>query len=107
MSDSLGRLYNKDSILEWLLRRTEAFGDGEETLGGRVKSLKDVVELKLEVVLEHSNGKSEQWVCPMTRKELRPGIKAVYLVPCGHVFSEGTIREVGDSQSGCLLVSSI
>jgi hypothetical protein len=58
----------------------------EELLAGRVASLKDVVEVKF----EKDDGK---WVCPVTRKELGASIKAVYLVPCGHAFSEVAVRE--------------
>jgi len=85
-------LYNKDSIIEWLLKGVEAFGDGEEVLEGRIHSLKDVVEVKFE----------EGRICPVSRKELGPGTKAVYLVPCGHAFSESAVKEVGGG--GCLKV---
>lgn len=105
VSDSSGRLYNKDSILEWLLRGTEAFGDGEEVLEGRVKNLRDVVEVKFEV-LEGEGGKREKWVCPVSRKELGPGVRSVYLVPCGHAFSECAVKEVGGSNDVCLQVCS-
>ncbi|CAZ81621.1 unnamed protein product [Tuber melanosporum] len=86
VSDSAGVLYNKDSIIEWLLKGVEAFGDGEEVLEGRIHSLKDVVEVKFE----------EGRICPVSRKELGPGTKAVYLVPCGHAFSESAVKEVGE-----------
>ena len=79
-------LYNKDSIIEWLLKGVEAFGDGEEVLEGRIHSLKDVIEVKFE----------EGRICPVSRKELGPGAKAVYLVPCGHAFSESSVKEVGE-----------
>lgn len=102
MSDSSGRLYNKDSILEWLLRGTEAFGDGEEVLGGRVKSLKDVLEVKFELLKDE--GEAGKWACPISRKELGPGIRSVYLVPCGHAFSESAVKEVGGSDGVCLQV---
>lgn len=104
VSDSSGKLYNKDSILEWLLRGTEAFGDGEEVLGGRVKSLKDIQEVKFEVLKEEGEKKAERWICPVSRKELGPGVRSVYLVPCGHAFSESAVKEVGGSDSICLQV---
>lgn len=110
VSDSLGRLYNKDSIIEWLLRGQEAFGDGDEILEGRVKSLRDVVEVNFESIEEDTkadseNARSERWVCSISRKELGPGVKAVYIVPCGHAFSESAVKEVGGSHQGCLVVS--
>ena len=120
VSDSAGNLYNKDAILKFLIPSEEVEGisskaDCEEILQGRVKGLRDVVELKLEVDTEHidtgaaknnnnnGNGRvSERWVCPITTKQLGPSVKSVYLVPCGHVFSEEAIREMkGDK---CLQV---
>lgn len=110
VSDCLGLLYNKDSILEWLLRGLEAFGDGEEVLGGRVKSLRDVVPVRFESLpddlkADSESARAERWVCPVSRKELGSGVKSVYIVPCGHAFAESAVREVGGSESGCLVVS--
>ena len=85
--------------------------DNEEVLEGRVRSLKDVVEIKFQS--EEGEGaeksgraspKGPKWVCPITNKALGPGVKAVYLVPCGHAFLESAIREV--SGENCLQVSS-
>jgi hypothetical protein len=128
VSDSAGNLYNKDAILKFLIPSEEVEGisskaDCEEILQGRVKGLRDVVELKLEVDTEHTatgtagnnnnnnninnnnngNGKmSERWICPITTKQLGPSVKSVYLVPCGHVFSEEAIREMkGDKCLQC------
>ena len=102
MSDSAGNLYNKDAVLQFLLPGDEREGisnksDCEEILGGRVKSIRDVVEVKFE--LENNNGQSSEernanFVCPVTNKQLGPSVKSVYLVPCGHAFSEGAIREM-------------
>lgn len=114
VSDSVGNLYNKDAILKFLLPGEDDEGisskaDCEEILQGRVKGLRDVVELKFEVDTERvePDGRNarpgERWICPITTKELGPNVKSVYLVPCGHVFSEEAIREMkGDK---CLQVS--
>ncbi|PWY77191.1 DUF602-domain-containing protein [Aspergillus sclerotioniger CBS 115572] len=102
VSDSVGNLYNKDAVLEFLLPAEEIDGisskaDCEEILGGRVKGLRDVVELKFEVDTER-----EAWICPATAKQLGPNVKSVYLVPCGHVFSEEAIRQLrGDKCLQC------
>jgi hypothetical protein len=117
VSDSAGNLYNKDAILKFLLPGEDLEGisskaDCEEILRGRVKGLRDVVELKLELDTEHvSEGRNglerttERWVCPVTTKQIGPSVKAVYLVPCGHVFSDEAIREMkGDK---CLQVSDV
>lgn len=96
VSDSAGTLYNKDAILEQLLPKDDdvpasLIKEKEDVLQGRVKGLRDVVEVKFTVVKE---GKDEKKICPITSKELGPSTKAVYLVPCGHAFSEVAIREV-------------
>ncbi|KAL1968532.1 hypothetical protein VTN77DRAFT_1742 [Rasamsonia byssochlamydoides] len=116
VSDSVGNLYNKDAILRFLLPGEDESGgiiskaDCEEILQGRVKSLRDVVELQFEIDTEHvqidrnpcSGRRSERWICPITTKELGPNVKSVYLVPCGHVFSEEAIREMkGDKCLTC------
>lgn len=64
--------------------------------------------MKFESVDDEGGKKSpdaNRWVCPVSRKELGPGTKAVYIVPCGHAFAETAVREVGDSHTGCLTVS--
>lgn len=118
VSDCVGNLYNKDAVLQFLLPGDDAEGissksDCEEVLCGRVKSLRDVVELQFEVDTEraehpsdrtnaHRHERREGWICPITAKPLGPSVKSVYLVPCGHVFAEEAIRQLkGDK---CLQV---
>lgn len=107
-------------MLQFLLGGDDAEGissksDCEEILCGRIKSLRDVVELHFEVDTEldehptdHSHvsrhQRREGWICPITAKPLGPNVKSVYLVPCGHVFAEEAIRQLkGDK---CLQVGS-
>ncbi|RDW66455.1 hypothetical protein BP6252_10090 [Coleophoma cylindrospora] len=92
VSDSGGNLYNKDAVIEYLIPNDEApQKDKEKVLQGRVKSLKDVVEVKFKV---EKSGREEKRLCPITSKELGPLTKSVYLVPCGHAFAEAAIKEV-------------
>lgn len=110
VSDSLGRLFNKDSIIEFLLPADDANAskrtEQEALLQGLVKSLKDVVEVIFEVdeaatevakARRDGGHRSEKWICPITRQELGAGSKAVYLVPCGHAFSGIAVKEVAGS----------
>ena len=95
VSDSGGNLYNKDAVLKFLLPGDDAEGisskaDCEEILQGRIKGLRDVVELKF----ENGDNPGELWTCPITNKRLGPNVKSVYLVPCGHTFAEEAIREM-------------
>ena len=119
VSDCVGNLYNKDAILQFLLPGDDVEGisskaDCEAVLCGRVKGLRDVVEVKFEVDSERggptstgaaagNGGRSEGWICPVTAKQLGPNVKSVYLVPCGHAFSEEAIRQLKDDK--CLQVS--
>ena len=109
VSDALGTLYNKDAVLDYLLdvgkeggevekaeleRRGEAFKD-------RLRGLRDVVEVHFQL---EGEGGSQRWICPVTGKQLGPGTRAAYLVPCGHTFGETVFREMpGDV---CLVVRS-
>jgi hypothetical protein len=126
VSDAAGILYNKDSIIEFLLKDD---GDAEKaemkkiggvkdselgTFGDRVKGLKDVVEVKFEIeekkqqqqgVGETStNDMGEKWKCPITGERLGVGSKAVYIVPCGHAFAGSVIKEI--AEKACLTVCS-
>lgn len=104
VSDGTGLLYNKDSVIEYLLAE-EKNAEQEKVLDGRVKGLKDVVEIKFEVADEEAsmdkrNGsgssRSEKWVCPVTREAMGANAKAVYLVPCGHAFAGNVVKEVDE-----------
>lgn len=111
VSDWSGQLYSKDAVLQQLLEagggqeREELCHDAGFNL--RVKGLKDLVEVKFEVdedseLNETGSSSKLKWVCPITKKKLGPGVKAIYLVPCGHAFLESVIKEVpGDN---CLQV---
>lgn len=43
---------------------------------------------------KNDSSKQEKRICPITGKELGPNTKAIYLVPCGHAFSEAAVKEV-------------
>ncbi|KAF8991376.1 Rtf2 RING-finger-domain-containing protein [Cyathus striatus] len=96
VSCALGKIYNKDSIIEYLLDKS-LYGDGEK-ICGHIKSLKDVKELKLtpnptpstpESDLEHA-----QFVCPLTLKEMNGAQPFVYIATCGCVFTQAGLKTV-------------
>lgn len=94
VSDCSGKLYNKDTILEYLVEGSRK-EDAERITQGSIKSLKDVVEVKFEAGASDGMKASKvTWVCPITGDKLGPSSKAVYLVPCGHAFSGVAIKEV-------------
>lgn len=112
VSDCNGKLYNKDSIIEFLLPSEEGDKkDKEVIVQGAVKSLKDVVAVRFDVDRESKAPRGptervERWICPITNKTLGFGTKAVYLVPCGHAFAAVAVREVaeGTEEQRCLQV---
>ncbi|EXJ57962.1 hypothetical protein A1O7_05385 [Cladophialophora yegresii CBS 114405] len=103
VSDYSGDLYNKDAIIQFLLPAEAISVDKEEYekfIQGRIKSLKDVVEVLFETEYDEET-RSERWICPVTSKALGPNVKAVYLVPCGHAFSHEAIKEM-KSEGKCV-----
>ncbi|KAL8774537.1 MAG: hypothetical protein Q9209_000910 [Squamulea sp. 1 TL-2023] len=111
VSDSTGNLYNKDAILEDLLDTSKDNQDrnvaGNERTAGTIKTLRDIVEVRFSIEDQNEESKLKpnelRMVCPVTGKRLGPGVKAVYLVPCGHAFAETAVREMPGNQ--CLEVS--
>lgn len=105
VSDSSGKLYNKSTILEYLVESARK-EDADTITQGAIKSLKDVVEVKFEIDTAATSSvvKGEAWKCPVTGDKLGPGSKAVYLVPCGHAFSGSAIKEVSGEK--CLTCES-
>ncbi|KAJ3533114.1 hypothetical protein NM688_g7326 [Phlebia brevispora] len=98
VSCALGKLYNKDAIIEYLLNK-EMYGDGE-AICGHIRSLKDVKTLKL----THNSSKTPpsedsspdyaQFVCPLNLKEMNGSQPFVYLWTCGCVFSQSGLKAV-------------
>lgn len=84
VSDCNGKLYNKISILEYLV-------EGGAKIE-KVKSQKDVVQVKFD-----GGETNDTWKCPITGDKLGPGSKAVYIIPCGHAFS-GAIGELSEKK---------
>lgn len=85
VSDWRGRLYNYESILNGLTADDDTAQITPASLG--IKSLRDVAKLKFKKT-------GEKWTCPISMKEMGPNTKAVYLVPCGHVFADVAMKEI-------------
>ncbi|KAL6718513.1 Replication termination factor 2 [Lecanora helva] len=93
VSDAFGTLYNRYAVLEYLIAPKEGRQHGPDTRpkAETFKNMRDTVEVKFETSPQDS-----KWLCPITGKKLGPGVKAVYLVPCGHVFAESALKEMPD-----------
>lgn len=105
VSCALGKLYNKDALLEYLLDKS-AYGDGAK-ICGHIKSLKDVVTLRLTPNPSYTSSPSDDsvinkrapFICPLTLKEMTGNIPFVYLATCGCVFSSAGLKAISTPSS--------
>lgn len=88
VSDAHGRLYNYEAILNGLMAAGMPAEAAPASRG--IQSLRDVVKLKF-------SKSGDKWACPVSMKEMGPTTKAIYLVPCGHVFAEVAITEIHEN----------
>jgi len=108
--DLLGNLYNKETVIEYLLDKSK-FEKGADHL----KTLKDVRELslvanpnyeasKLETSQETSTLNKAHWICPITGLEMSGTYKFYCLFSCGCAFSERAYRSIanGAASTKCL-----
>jgi len=91
-SDGYGHLYNFSEIVELLLNKKD-FGNAADVVK-HIKAVGDVVRLQ---VKKNPDDKIGGWVCPVTGREMNEGGKFVYLVPCGHVFSESALKHIQET----------
>ncbi|KAI9201958.1 Rtf2 RING-finger-domain-containing protein [Polychytrium aggregatum] len=109
VADNLGKLYNKDAILEFLLDR-KAYGDGD-VLCSHISSLKDLISLNLSpnpAYLEKESASQSaalltivkdtipmsQFACPVTMKEMNGNSRFSFIASCGCVLSEQAFKEI-------------
>ncbi|KAF9527908.1 Rtf2 RING-finger-domain-containing protein [Crepidotus variabilis] len=100
VSCELGKLYNKDAMIEFLLDRS-SYGDGEN-ICGHIRSLKDVKTLKLTLntspvsatLPRDASTERTPFVCSLTLKEMNGVQPFVYISTCGCVFSQAGLKSV-------------
>lgn len=96
MVDRLGQLYNKEDVIEYLLRRAQNEATVvENRVAGHLRGLKEVrtATMTRNPAAESSADKQYfPFVCPLTQRLLNGKIRAVCLWPCGCVLSEGGMR---------------
>uniref|UniRef100_A0A8C5QSW6 Replication termination factor 2 n=1 Tax=Leptobrachium leishanense TaxID=445787 RepID=A0A8C5QSW6_9ANUR len=99
----LGRLYNKDAVIEFLLDKSPDKPNAESS--GHIKSLKNVIELNLSENPAWSGGKGNskgdkyddpcaQFICPVVGLEMNGRHRFCVLRRCGCVFSERALKEI-------------
>ncbi|KAH8550749.1 Rtf2 RING-finger-domain-containing protein [Umbelopsis sp. PMI_123] len=107
----LGKLYNQDAIIEYLLDKT-AYGDGDK-ICAHVTSMKDITKLNLteNPTFDENRDNNEKstvgsleqesvsrYICPISMKEMNGKHRFVYLDTCGCTFSEQALKEVPGSE---------
>ncbi|XP_062316079.1 replication termination factor 2 [Osmerus eperlanus] len=100
----LGRLFNKDAVIEYLLDKTAERPNTE--VATHIRGIKDVTELNLtdnpSWEGEGRNTKGDRYedmhcsmfICPVVGLEMNGKHKFCYLQTCGCVFSERALKEV-------------
>jgi hypothetical protein len=100
----LGRFYNKDSVIEFLLDRSKFIG---AVRCDHIKGLKDIKELNFtdnpgfHSPKDHKGDsgayidrQNAQYICPVTGLEMSGKYRFIYLLKCACVVSERAIKEV-------------
>ncbi|KAK7040355.1 Replication termination factor 2 [Paramarasmius palmivorus] len=101
VSCALGKLYNKDAILEYLLDKS-VYGDGER-ICGHIRSLKDVKTLILTPNSTPSNNNDStekaRFICPFSMKEMNGAQPFVFIWTCGCVFSQAGLKTMSSAST--------
>lgn len=111
VADGRGILYNYEAVLQCLLPASAEDANGvpeaqeEAFRHAGITSARDVVRLRF--ALRRDDRGREVRACPVSLKELGAATKAVYLVPCGHVFAEAALRELAESASASAAASAV
>ncbi|XP_038551913.1 replication termination factor 2 isoform X2 [Micropterus salmoides] len=104
VSCDLGRLYNKDAIIEYLLDKSAERPNTEAV--AHIRGIKDIKELNLtdnpEWEGERRNSKGDRYedihcgmfICPVVGLEMNGKHRFCYLQSCGCVFSDRAMKEV-------------
>lgn len=100
VSCELGRLYNKEAVIECLLNK-----DTSCEAAKHIRSLKDIVELKptenpgykkrdADKGDEYVDLRASRFICPVVGLEMNGKYRFCYLRQCGCVLSERALKEV-------------
>ena len=101
VSCPLGRLYNKEAVIQHLLNKDEPQSN---QVAAHIRSLKDIVELNLTENDSYRKGAEQSgeyvdvadapYICPMIGLEMNGKYKFLYFRQCGCVISERALKEV-------------
>lgn len=95
----LGRLYNKESVVMYLLNKDEY----DSTLRNELSHLKSLKNSVITCNLKDSSSESSNYfVCPLTGREMNGKSKFYATKTCGCVISEQAINQFPDTKT-CLI----
>ncbi|XP_036956867.1 replication termination factor 2 isoform X2 [Acanthopagrus latus] len=104
VSCELGRLYNKDAVIEYLLDKSAERPNADAVV--HIRGIRDIKELNLtdnpEWEGERRNAKGDRYedincgmfICPVVGLEMNGKHRFCYLQTCGCVFSDRAMKEV-------------
>ncbi|WOO80701.1 Protein RTF2 [Vanrija pseudolonga] len=97
VADPLGKLYNKDAIIEFLIDKA-VYGDGD-SICPYIKGVKDLLTLNLmpnpaAETDDASTSTRAPFVCWLSLKEMTGAIPFIALKSCGCVFSDAAVRAI-------------
>lgn len=98
VSDALGRLYNKDAVIQHLLQRHQS-SDSTDAIP-HIRGLRDTTDLALTpntLYRPASAGQNEQhsvypFMCPLSARQMDGMHRFVYIAPCGCVVSASGLQ---------------
>ncbi|KAG8367572.1 hypothetical protein BUALT_Bualt16G0085800 [Buddleja alternifolia] len=93
--DKLGNLFNKEALVEGLLKKNLP------KVFGYIKGLKDMISVELAEIPGGRENGDVKFQCPITGLEFNGNYKFFALRSCGHVLSAKGLKEV--KSSGCLV----
>jgi hypothetical protein len=100
---ALGRLYNKEALVEALIRRKST--KKSDPFIEHIQSLKDIFNVHFERNTEKTKDDNKSFfVCPITQQEIRGQYKFYLMQKCGHVVSEKAIQMTDASNTKSCLV---
>lgn len=95
----LGKLYNKESVIKFLLDKS-AYEEISEAFS-HISGLKDVKELNLKEI--KTDGKGTKFICPLSGKEMNGNFRFFVSWPCGCVYSEQALKELNTDDGACIV----
>ncbi|KAI9292917.1 DUF602-domain-containing protein [Neoconidiobolus thromboides FSU 785] len=104
---ALGKLYNKEAILEHLINGSASkYGDSDK-ICPHVTSMSHIKELNLteNPTFDKTKSSSSPFICPLNQKVMNGNLPFVYISKCGCVFSKAGIKDLRGTEMKCPLCS--